>query len=168
LPLIVVFVTPALREQEYRRSDAHVQFLADELVPFMRDNFDATADAGQTGVLGSGLGGLAAVYTAVTRPDTFGLAAGLSGFYSLDDEALARVAGRQTAPLGRFYLAAGSYETAVPETTPPINVIQANQRLLQTLQPRAAAVQYEQRPQGHSWGHWRDAFGDALRFLYQE
>lgn len=167
LPLIVVFSTPALREREYRRSEAHVRFLADELVPFMRETYGASADPGQTGILGSGLGGLAAVHTAVARPDTFGLAAGLSGFYSLDDEALARAAGRQTAPLGRFYLAAGSYETAVTELDPPINVVQANQRLLQTVRPRAAAVTYDQRPQGHSWGFWRDVFGDALRFLYQ-
>jgi len=166
LPLVVVFSTPVLREQEYRRSEAYTRFLADELVPYVQENFGVTTDPAQTGVMGSGLGGLAALHAAVTRPDRFGLAAGFSGFYSLDDEALARAAGRQTAALGRFYLVAGRYETAVNQSGAPINVPQASQRLAQVLQPRATAVQYDERPQGHSWGLWRDSFGDALRFLY--
>ena len=166
LPLVVVFSTPVLREQEYHRSEAYTRFLADELAPYVQENFGVAIDPAQTGVLGSGLGGLAAVHAAVTRPDRFGLAAGFSGFYSLDDEALARAAGRQTAALGRFYLVAGRYETAVSELGTAINVPQASQRLVQVLQPRATAVQYDERPQGHSWGLWRDSFGDALRFLY--
>ncbi|MFF8505748.1 enterochelin esterase domain-containing protein [Streptomyces anulatus] len=54
--------------------EARAAFLADELLPWARARWPLTADAGRTAVSGQGLGGTAALYAALVRPDRFGRA----------------------------------------------------------------------------------------------
>lgn len=166
-PLVAVFIPPVQRELEYYLNDNYVRFLADELTPFMEANYDVSPEPGRTANLGASLGGLLAVYAAATRPDTFGLAAGYSGAYSLGNDLVIELLRREeTLPL-RFYLVVGTYETAIGGDPNTGNLLEANRRLARTLHDRFYDYQYAEAPQGHSWGLWRDYFGDGLRFLFQ-
>ena len=49
-------------------------FLADEVIPFIRSHFRVTDSAADTGIGGTSLGGAAALYVALNRPDLFRLA----------------------------------------------------------------------------------------------
>ncbi|MEW5988096.1 MAG: alpha/beta hydrolase-fold protein [Chloroflexota bacterium] len=165
-PLLAVFVPPIQRDLEYNRNDAYVAFLADEIVPFVQDTYDTDPSPARTGTAGASMGGLAAVYAAVSRPDAFGLALGQSGAYSLDDDAVInRLRQQDTLPV-RLYLAVGTYETAVGGDSQVGNLLAANRRLVELLQGRFYDFRYEERPEGHSWGLWRGTLGRGLAYLY--
>lgn len=165
-PLVAVFIPPFDRSGEYDRNEAYVQFLADELVPFIVGTYDTDPDPAKTGNLGSSLGGLLAVYAGLYRPDTFGLAGGYSGAYGRDNDAVIQMVGRPGTEAVRFYLNVGTYETAVNGDPDSGNLLAANQRLVEALQNEAYDFAYTEAPQGHSWGLWRDYLGAGLRFLY--
>lgn len=166
-PMIVVFVPPIQREGEYRRNDNYVRFMADELLPFIQTQYNTDPNPAKTGTLGASLGGLIAVYMGVTRPERFGLVAGQSGAYSLDSDAVINSLGEKDTLPVRFYLAVGSYETAVSGNSNEGNLLAANQRLVQVLTDHLYHFTYVERPEGHSWGFWQATFGDALRVLYR-
>ena len=170
-PLIAVFIPPISAPQDYTLNDDYVGFLADELVPFIQQSYDVDPDPAVTGVLGSALGGLAAVHTAFSRPDVFGLAAGQSGIYSANGNALIRLISRRRSSVAnglptRYYLVAGIYETAVNGEAGAGNVLAANRRLVEALETVDQVYQYDERPEGHSWGLWQGTLGRALAFLY--
>ncbi len=60
------------------RSDAYVDFIADELKPFIDAHYPTRSDATHTFIAGSSMGGLISIYAMERRPDIFGGAAGLS------------------------------------------------------------------------------------------
>jgi enterochelin esterase family protein len=168
-PLIAVFVPPINISQEYMLEDAYVAFLADELVPYVQQAYDADPNPEKTGVMGSSLGGLAAVYTAFTRPDVFGLAAGQSGDYGVNENKLIQLAKRHQAGTAnsqpvRYYLVAGTYETADGDESGTILV--ANRRLAEALDTTDQVFLYEERPEGQSLGLVEGTIGRALAFLY--
>jgi predicted alpha/beta superfamily hydrolase len=49
-------------------------FFGDELVPWVRERYRVTNDAGETGIGGTSLGAAAALFVSLQRPDLFGLA----------------------------------------------------------------------------------------------
>lgn len=170
-PLIAVFVPPINTSQEYMLEDAYVAFLADELAPYVQQKYDSDPNPDKTAVMGSSLGGLAAVYTAFTRPDVFGLAAGQSGTYGVYEDKLIQQVRRQQAGSAnsqpvRYYLVAGTYETAGGDVGSG-NILAANRRLAEVLDAFDQDFLYEERPEGHSLGLWEGTIGRALAFLYR-
>lgn len=167
-PLVAVFVPPINRELEYNRDKAYINFIADELVPFVQETYDTDPAPAQTGTMGVSLGGLMAVSLGTSRPETFGLVGGYSGAYALDNDALIFQIGGQSPPPIRLYLVVGSYETAIGGNDTDGNLLEANQRLVQVLQSRGYAFEYVEAHEGHSWGLWQGYFGAGLRWLYGE
>jgi enterochelin esterase family protein len=174
-PLVAVFIPPLNRNSEYSLNDDYANFLADELVPFIRRTYDTDPDPSRTGTLGASLGGLTSVYTAMTRSDVFGLAAGQSGAYSVNDDALIRRVQSERLAFGiggparrdiRIFLVVGLYETAVSGDHQNGNLLAANRRLVDALKDSEHEFVYEERPEGHSWGLWRGTFGQALGYLF--
>lgn len=170
-PLIAVFIPPVLPVEDYTLNDSYARFLADELVPFIQENYGVNPSPQVTGILGSGLGGLAAVHAALTRPDVFGLVAGQSGNYAINDDALMRQVNSKRAGLAnleplRLYLVVGNYETAVGGDQEQGNLLEANRRLAQALDNTNWQYLSEELPEGHSWGLWQGTIGRALTYLY--
>ncbi|MFJ6610351.1 enterochelin esterase domain-containing protein [Streptomyces sp. NPDC091289] len=76
LPPLVV-LSPDAADAAARRRDlggreAYAAFLADALLPWARTRWPLTADPDRTAVSGQGLGGTAALYAGLTRPERFG------------------------------------------------------------------------------------------------
>jgi len=174
-PLVAVFIPPINRGAEYVENDDYVRFLADELVPFIQSTYDTDPDPAKTGIVGSSLGGSAALYTALNRPEVFGLTAGQSGAYSVNNDVVieqlksanrAHRSGRQLQQDLRMYFVVGAYETAVSGNTTTRNLLMANRRLLHALESSEHTYSYDERPEGHSWGLWRGTLGEALSYLY--
>jgi len=174
-PLVAVFIPPINRGVEYVENDDYVRFLADELVPFIQSTYDTDPDPAKTGIVGTSLGGSAALYTALNRPEVFGLTAGQSGAYSVNNDAVieelksanrAHQSGRQLQHDLRMYFVVGAYETAVSGNTTAGNLLMANRRLLHALESSEHTYSYDERPEGHSWGLWRGTLGEALSYLY--
>lgn len=171
-PLLTVFIAPVNADQEYALNDAYADFVAGELVPFVQDRFGANTDPAATGIMGNGLGGLAAVHAAVNHPDVFGLVAAQSGRFGHDREALIRYVGRQQAGRAGFdppqvYLVAGAYETAVLAGNEPENIVEANREMAGAFEQAGFDYRLDERPEGHSWGLWRGSLGRALSYLFK-
>jgi enterochelin esterase-like enzyme len=172
-PLVAVFIPPINPTSEYALDDSYLSFLADEVVPFIQENYGTAPEPAATGIVGPTAGGGAALYTAVARPEVFGLAAGQSVAPLPDNGALVRRlidAGRSAAreersdSLPRIALVVGSYETAVEGSG---DLLATNRRLQTNLEAQGYDYLYEERPEGHGWGLWRGSLGSLLKFLYQ-
>src|SRR5262249_52398004 len=144
VPLVVVFVGHRDREKELACSEAFADFLARELVPWVRENYQVTADPARTAVGGFSLGGLVAAYCAFRHPNVFGNVLSQSGSYwwypaalDPDHETLAdspqgwlsREFVRSKQLPVRFFLAAGTMETGYP-----INLLESNRRFRDVLE----------------------------------
>jgi len=81
-PMVALFVgqtTPENRNAELSCNDVFVDFLAKEVVPWMRDKYHAGNDPANTIVGGSSLGGLAAMFAGFRHSGVFGNVISLSG-----------------------------------------------------------------------------------------
>jgi enterochelin esterase-like enzyme len=168
-PITAVFVPPINRTAEYSQPDAYNQFLINELVPLVRDKYSVSRAASDTAVLGSSLGGLAALEAAFANPDIFGLVAAHSADLSIDNQAFTRRLQLQSAVPVRVHLGVGQYETAVlvPPATERHDLLAAKQALAQTLENKGFDYLLTEKAQGHNWGQWSEQFGTAVRFFFE-
>jgi enterochelin esterase family protein len=79
----VVMVVPHFinRNAECECSEAFADFMADELLPWVRANYHVTSAREKTIVGGFSYGGLAAAFCAFRHPDVFGNVLTMSGSY---------------------------------------------------------------------------------------
>lgn len=160
-PVVAILVGNTDRTAELMCSTDFSDFLARELVPWARDKYHATADATQSIVAGSSLGGLAASFAALMHPEIFGKVLSLSGSYwwkPKDDpepEWLARqIARSPRAPL-RMFVAVGSMEE-------PTNQLVTNRHLRDVLTAKGYQVEYREFNGVHGYLNWRDSLSDGL------
>jgi len=171
-PLVAVFVANPSAEARVRELSCHppfAEFLARELVPWVRGSYRITDDPARTAIAGSSLGGLAAACAAMKHADVFGNVLSLSGsFYwrspgEIEPEWLARqLAAGAKLPL-RFYLEAGLMEDKPREG---VSLLAANRHLRTVLQARGNAVEYREFNGGHSILNWRGSFADGVLALF--
>jgi len=143
-------------------------FLTKEVMPFVERNYRVATGPENTGLGGSSLGALIALYTAMARPE-------LIGRLLLESPAL-WVSGRQAIKQSRevriwperIFLAMGTAETGSPER---------NRSLVDDVRELAAilrrAVLSEKRLRlviedgaGHNEAAWAERFPEALQFLF--
>jgi enterochelin esterase family protein len=173
-PVVAVFIPPISENDEYSLDSTYLDFLSKELVPMVQRTYGTDRDPAKTAIIGSALGGISAINTVVTSPSVFGLAAGFSPDIPQSGTALLNRVRRGDPRDTRLYLAVGTYETAVNTGTnvdaeiKTSNLLAANQELAELLSDRGYDHQYEERPEGHSWGLWRGSFGRALIYLLTE
>jgi enterochelin esterase family protein len=165
-PVVAVFIPPVQRADDYDRDPAYTAFMVEEVVPFVRSTYDTDPAPAQTATIGASMGGLFAVHLGMSHPEVFGLVAGQSGAYMLNDNAIIRdVAGGDRRPV-RLHLLAGTYETAVGGSESG-NILEASRRLAGVLDSVGYDYVYVEAPEGHSWGFWQGYLGAALRYLYE-
>jgi enterochelin esterase-like enzyme len=172
-PLVAVFVanpSPEARSLELSCHPPFADFLARELIPWVRHGWRVTTDPTRTAIAGSSLGGLAAACAATKDPDVFGNVLSLSGsFYwkpptDTEPEGLARqLAASPKLPV-RFYLEAGLMEDRPRPESP--SLLTANRHLRTVLQAKGYAVDYHEFNGGHSTLNWRGSIADGLVSLF--
>ncbi len=138
-------------------------FLADELMSWVRGRYRVTPESGRTIVGGVSLGGLAAAFAALERPDVFGNVLSQSGaFWWKPDEdsepewMARRFATSPRLPL-RFYLDVGLME--------PDAQLSSNRRLRDVLRAKGYLVRYVEYNGAHDYISWRGLLGDGLAWL---
>lgn len=172
-PLVAVFVRQRDRWHELTCSPKFVQFLADELVPWMRANYAVSADPKRVIVRGLSLGGLMSSYCAFQRPDVFGNVLSQSGSYQWFPEldltsAALPPANAEPAWLTRqyvdapkrdvtFYLEAGRFEDISHS-----GLLTENRRFRDVLRAKGYTVHYSEFTGGHDVVNWRGSFADGL------
>lgn len=107
--VIIIGVYSPNRMHDYAHSgglDAYTRFLADSLVPHIDAKLRTLGGPANTGILGSSLGGAAAMSIAWSRSDRFGMVGCLSSTFGFDDDLKDRVL-RDPRPDLRIYLDSG-------------------------------------------------------------
>jgi glycogen operon protein len=142
------------------RASAYVKYLRDVVKPLVDATFRTCPDRASTGIAGSSLGGLIALYAALTAPDTFGFCAALSPAFWVAGGRIASVARTLRAPGLRVYLYAGHREAGP-------RFVRQVRRMRDLLRAEGYKVTYVEDPRGeHSENAWRRHFPAALaRFI---
>ncbi len=165
-PTIGIFVPPVERREELGTNGVdYLRFVAEELLPAIRDRYPVAADPARTVTVGISLGGATAVRLALARPDLFGLAAGHSGAYGGPADPIVREVREGPHRPVRFHLVVGTYETALGGDPLRGNLLESQRQLARALAERGYDYRALEFPEGHSWGLWKANLGNALRFL---
>jgi enterochelin esterase family protein len=148
-------------------NDGFNAFVADELMPWARSRLRLSNDPQRVTVAGSSLGGVAAAYFALQRPDSARNVISMSGAFQISPAGerepvwLGReLAARDNTPL-RFWLDAGSLER-VPDPRYGVSLLAANRHVRDTLIARGYEVHYREFPGGHDYLWWAETLGEAL------
>jgi enterochelin esterase-like enzyme len=155
---------PPGRLADLANSKRFASFVANELVPWMRQHYAVTRAADRTIIAGSSAGGLGATYIALEHPDLFGNVLSQSGAFWRGNEAsndppyewLTVQFAMSPKVNVRLFLDVGSLEThgALGGAAP--SLLDANRRLREVLRKKGYAIDYFEVPNGeHSPESWR-------------
>jgi enterochelin esterase family protein len=191
---VAVFVdnVPRRRLVDLVANPEFADFMAKELVPWIRSRYNVTKDQKQVVLTGYSAGGLASTYVALRHPEVFGNVLSLSGAYWWSFEHHGGVCGPRCPdsagrggdsfndattegnflvkdflaspklPL-RFYLAAGAFERDLEGTGG--NILEGTRHLRDVLRAKGYDVHYQQFVGGHDGVSWRGLLADGLMVL---
>ena len=172
-PMVAVAVGNATgdsRATELTCSAPFADFLAKELVPWMRKKYGAGGDPAKTAVGGSSYGGLEAAFAALWHPEVFGNVLSQSGsfWWGPKDAPYSQWLGAQfdVSPKRnlRLFLDAGLMELSDDPTR--AGVLSSNRELRQVLEKKGYAVRYDEFNGGHEYLNWRGNFADGVLYLF--
>jgi enterochelin esterase family protein len=190
-PTVVVYVDnlPRRRLVDLVADSEFADFLAAELVPWVRAHYNVTKNPAQTVVGGNSAGGLAATYVALRRSEVFGNVLSASGAFWWSFEHHGGVCGSRCPESGgrggdggsdattegnflvkeylsspkrplRFYFAAGTFEADTNGAGG--DILEGTRHLRDVLRAKGYEVHYQQFAGGHDGLSWRGALADGL------
>jgi enterochelin esterase-like enzyme len=143
-------------------------FLMKEVMPFVERNYRAAAGPENTGLGGSSLGGLIALYTAMVRPGVIGrLLVESPSLWASHRQAIEESRSVRIWP-ERIYLGVGTAEAGSAERS---RTVVDDVRELAAILRRAVLSEKRLRlvikdGAGHNEAAWAERFPEALRFLF--
>jgi enterochelin esterase-like enzyme len=172
-PMVAISIgnpTAGSRTFELPCSAEFANFLATEIAPFMRKNYNATEMAKSVAVGGSSLGGLAATFAALKHPEVFGNVLSQSGsfWWKPEDQSEPEWLTKQfvnSPKLNiRLFLEVGLMEDGATLTGP--SMLDTNRRMRDVLVAKGYGVRYQEFNGGHEYLNWRGSFADGLIYLF--
>lgn len=168
-PTIAVLVwTMGKRNRDLNGSEPFADFIAGELVPWMRSHYNILPGPGSVVVAGSSSGGFAASYCAFHHPEAIGNVLSQSGAYWITkdwpsirppyprDTGLMIEAFKSSPRLPiRFYLEVGRFDLGAA-------LLGSNRELRDVLQAKGYEVDYREFDGGHDYAAWRGSLADGL------
>jgi predicted alpha/beta superfamily hydrolase len=146
--------------------DAYTRFVIETVMPAVNSRFRTAQHVSATGIFGSSMGGLIALYAGLTRPDVFGCVGAMSpSLLFAGGKIIEHV---ENAPSSRpcVYLDCGSDEYPGLRSRSR-RLVDATERMAHLLTARGAQVKLVIAPGGrHQEADWARRLPDALRFLY--
>ena len=158
-PLRIAFVDPRVAGHN-RRAELLIHhaefadFLADGLLPQLRQRYGGSDDPQRTGILGTSLGGLHAAWMALARPDAFRFHGCQSPAFEHGDNDLAEQLARMDLRGHRLHLSAGDLHDGLQSTLEVIETLRGAE------QPPSIA--FRATREGHSWGQWAGLVDEVL------
>lgn len=168
--MVVALIDSPRRIDEYAASTRHAQFLTEELVPQLEQDYALEATPDGRCLLGASLGAVAAFHAATVKPGFFGKLLLQSGGYAFSDigdhdrgpvfdEVATFVNAFRNAPVAvsrQVFMSCGQYESLIYE----------NRSLVPVLQSSGMDVRYVEARDGHNWENWRDRLREGLSWLF--
>ena len=144
------------------KGDIYINFLANELKPFIDKNYRTESEANQTAIIGSSLGGLISFYGGFKYPEVFGKVGALSTSFWFSDKIkeFAKENGKQTNT--KLFLLVGEKEgdAMVPDTQ------NMEKLLLETGFPKKNIKTKIVAEGKHTESFWKAEFLEVITFLY--
>ena len=193
-PTVAVFVENVSRRRlvDLVANPEFADFMAMELVPWVRSHYNVTKNPKQTVVTGYSAGGLAAAYVALRHSEVFGNVLSQSGAFWWSFEHNGGVCGPRCPDSGgtggenskdattegnfmvkqflaspklplRFYLGAGTFE--IDRDGGGGNILESTRHLRDVLLAKGYQVHYQQFVGGHDGLSWRGTLADGLTAL---
>jgi len=168
-PMLAVFVgsPDEQRDAELDQNERYAEFLAKELVPWVKSKYAVASSPARNVVAGSSMGGLAAAFVANRHPEIFGNVLSQSGAFMFaapgeqtpehmkhDIEAASK---RDIA----YYLEAGIYEQGRLDQG-GVDLLTSNRHLRDVLKAKGYRVTYEEYAGGHDDLSWRSGYPKGL------
>lgn len=143
--------------------DQYLNFLCDTLKPFVDESLRTLPGREQTGIIGSSMGGLFALYAAIAKPEIFGLAGVFSpSLWFSKDKVLHAVKNSKPALPVKILLMAGQQESS----DMVIDLLDLYETLLDAGHEEHR-LHYDLHSDGmHSEWFWGREFEHALRWLF--
>jgi enterochelin esterase-like enzyme len=175
--VLIANPSQATRNEELSPNPKFADFLAKELIPWIRAHYNITNDPGKTVVAGSSLGGLAAAYAGYKHPEVFTNVLCQSGsFWWAPDHSGAipdgvitetgwmakQLIASSKLPL-KFYIDAGAFEFDSNGTGG--GILETSRNMRDALLAKGYEVHYQQFVGGHDYLSWRGTFADGLMDL---
>ena len=168
--VVAVLMHPPDRMGQYRASEAHARYLADELLPQLESELPLMGTPEGRCLMGASLGAVAAFSTAVQFPGMFGRLLLQSGSFAFSDigkhgrgpvfdpiaEFVNRFRRDPSAVSQKIFVSCGTYESLIYE----------NRSLVPLLQATGMDVRFLEARDGHNWENWRDRLREGLSWLF--
>jgi S-formylglutathione hydrolase len=162
-------------------------FLTQDLIADVEQRFSVAADRGSRAVVGVSMGGYGAVELALTRPDLFAFAGGISPAVDVPSRKFSWRRWSQSTRFERIFGADGSatrraadpfvlVKTAYPAKTPYLYITADEQepmlepirRFAGILEKRGFASEFHTKPGGHDWTEWNAQIPGCFLTLQQK
>lgn len=164
-PVIAVFVGSVEREKELTGNPQFAEFISFELLDWLRKSYKIAESAKNKIIGGASFGGLAAVFTGLSHPETFGKILSQSGSFWRNPTVIFDKLSAQKSSNQIIYLDAGLYEI---ESKNGISLLDANRKLRDVLREKNFSFKYQEFKGGHGTINWRGTFADAIIFLTKD
>ncbi len=165
-PFIAVLLPQgSLEEGGGGASGEYVQFLTDELIPFMDRNYRTVTDPGSRATMGIFDGGTLSVYSALKAPEVFGKAAAQSLYLKLPvaEEIYELMEARKGDSL-EFYVRWTPNDLVL--TNGGIDCAADSKRLSEMLSESGFQVDGDEVDGSWGWGTWRAQYGPILEAMF--
>lgn len=180
-PVITAMVDTVDRGNDLPCNSAFADFLADELIPWLRESYSISNDPKDIIVAGQSYGGLAATWAGLKRPDAIGNVLCQSGSFwwwpEIGTSRGNKVLGTETnhawlpgyvarAPKVdvRFWLEAGLMEDG-PFLHRGPSLLTCHRHMRDVLIAKNYDVAYREFASGHDFHVWRGLYPDGLRYF---
>lgn len=166
--IIGIPVNKKKRNQEYspngKSHKDHLQFVLQELRPFIQQKYAADFSPHRWVVGGSSLGGTVSLHLALTYPDQCQRVLSQSGAFL--DETLAQIEESRHLSTLQIYQSIGLNETKVPTHMGNLDLLTQNRKAYHLLQKKQATVKYVESPGEHTWRLWQNELPQALNYFF--
>jgi enterochelin esterase-like enzyme len=171
-PMVAVLIANPSQETRTRElppNPAFADFLNNELVPWVRKNYNVTVDPKQVVVAGSSFGGIASVYAGFRHPETFGNILCQSGSFwwaaqkpepYTEPNYLAKEFVKSPKLPLRFYMDAGAFEVDMNGGGGAI--LEPSRHMRDVLLAKGYEVHFQEFVGGHDYLSWRGTLADGL------
>ena len=152
-------MTPNDRGIEYAFEDRfeYRDFFADELVPFIDQNYSTKTTSNARAVIGDSYGGNISAIISFSRPDVFGNCGIHSGAFQPNNFETNNLVMDGVKKEIKVISIWGTYEGSVASNMRPIK---------DYLVENQYELVWKELPEGHSWGLWRATIDDMLNFFF--
>ena len=170
-PIIAVFIANgAQRMQELAANPDFADFVADEVMPYVRRRYAVTSSPAKTAIGGSSHGALMATFVALRYPRLFGNAISQSASHwwgpeGEDGEWLSRTVATMPRLPVRFYIEVGVYETDRSANQGP-GQVWPNRHFRDVLRAKGYDVDYREFAGAHEYLNWRGTISEALMHFF--